>query len=49
MRGQGIASALVEQLIADARREGFKIVPHCPFVAAQFDRHPEWSDLRASD
>jgi predicted GNAT family acetyltransferase len=48
MRGHGVASALVEQLVADARREGFKIVPLCSFVESQFDLHPEWSDLRAS-
>ena len=48
MRGQGIASALVERLIADARAEGFRIVPLCSFVEAQFERHPEWSDLRAA-
>lgn len=47
MRGQGVATALVLRLIADARAEGFRIVPLCPFVEAQFDRHPEWSDLRA--
>ena len=47
MRGQGVASALVERLIADARREGFKVVPKCPFVVAQFERHPEWADVRA--
>ncbi|MBM4218198.1 MAG: N-acetyltransferase [Gammaproteobacteria bacterium] len=47
MRGRGIASALVERLVADARREGFKVVPQCPFVVAQFDRHAEWSDVRA--
>lgn len=47
MRGMGAARALVERLIADARAEGFKIVPLCPFVKAQFERHPDWSDLRA--
>jgi predicted GNAT family acetyltransferase len=47
MRGMGAASALVERLVADARREGFKIVPQCPFVKAQFDRHPDWADLLA--
>jgi hypothetical protein len=47
MRGQGVAAALVERLVADARAEGFRIVPLCPFVEAQFKRHPEWSDLRA--
>lgn len=48
LRGRGVASALVERLVADARREGFKIVPQCPFVVAQFDRHPDWSDVRAA-
>jgi predicted GNAT family acetyltransferase len=47
LRGRGIASALVERMVADARREGFRIVPRCPFVVAQFDRHPDWSDVRA--
>lgn len=47
MRGMGAAKALVERLVADARAEGFKIVPLCPFVKAQFERHPDWSDLRA--
>ena len=45
--GRGVAARLVEALVADARTEGFRIVPHCSYVAAAFDRHPEWSDLRA--
>jgi hypothetical protein len=48
MRGQGVARALVERLVADARREGFKVVPQCPYVLARFDRHPDWSDIRAA-
>ena len=48
LRGRGIASALVKRLIADAREQGFKIVPECSFVRAQFNRHADWSDLRAS-
>jgi len=47
LRGRGIAGALVERLVADARREGFKVVPQCPYVVAQFDRHPDWADVRA--
>jgi uncharacterized protein len=47
LRGQGIASALVARLIDDARREGFRIIPTCPFVEAQFDNHPDWANLRA--
>ena len=46
-RNAGLALKLVETAMADARREGTKIVPHCSYVVAQFRRHPEWSDLRA--
>lgn len=45
-RGQGIAESLVDALITDARRSGDRIVPLCSYVAAQFRRHPEWTDLR---
>ncbi len=45
--GRGIAGKLVEALIADARAEGWKIVPECSYVAAAFKRHPEWADLLA--
>jgi len=45
LRGTGVAKALVERLVADARRDGFKIVPRCSFVAAQFRLHPDWSDV----
>ncbi|MDR3494768.1 MAG: GNAT family N-acetyltransferase [Ancalomicrobiaceae bacterium] len=45
LRGSGVALALVEQLIADARAEGFKIVPQCPYVKAQVRRHPQWADV----
>jgi predicted GNAT family acetyltransferase len=45
--GRGVAAALVEALVADAREQGFKIVPQCSYVEAQFRRHPEWSDLLA--
>ena len=48
MRGRGVAQVLVEALVADARQLGFKIVPQCSYVAAQFRRHPEWSDLLAT-
>ena len=45
--GRGVAARLVEALIADARKEGNKIVPQCSYVEAMFRRHPEWADLRA--
>jgi uncharacterized protein len=47
MRGTGIAKALVERLVADARTDGLKIVPTCSYVQAQFARHPDWLDVLA--
>jgi len=44
-RGQGIAQMLVDYMIADAYARGFRVVPVCSYVIAQFRRHPEWSDL----
>lgn len=45
--GRGIAGQLVDALIADARTEGFKVVPQCSYVAAAFRKHPDWADLLA--
>lgn len=45
--GLGVGSALTRAMIEDARARGLKIVPLCPFVNAQFRRHPEWRDLLA--
>ncbi|WP_108816424.1 GNAT family N-acetyltransferase [Loktanella sp. Alg231-35] len=42
--GEGIGLILLREFIADARREGFKIVPLCPYVNAQCRKHPEWAD-----
>ena len=48
MRGTGAAMALVEFMIADARAEGFRVVPICPYVRAQYRKHPEWADVMAA-
>lgn len=45
LRGKGAASMLVEALITDARQKTYRIVPLCPFVRAQSQKHPEWSDV----
>ncbi len=45
--GRGVARQLVDFMIKDARRSGFKIIPSCSYIEAQFRRHPEWADLRA--
>ena len=46
-RGAGAGLQLVERLVADARAEGFKIYPLCPFVNAQRRKHPDWADVFA--
>jgi predicted GNAT family acetyltransferase len=48
MRGRGVAQQLVEAMVADARAQGFRIVPQCSYVDALFRRHPEWADLLAA-
>lgn len=45
MRGTGVAAALVDRLIADARSEGIRIVPTCPYIRARYAKHPEWRDV----
>lgn len=44
-RGTGAGVALVTRLVEDARAEGVRIVPLCPFVNGQRLRHPEWADV----
>ncbi len=39
--GKGFAKILLERLVSYARENDLKIVPLCPFVHAQFKRHPE--------
>jgi len=45
MGGRGVAGALLNFMLDDARQNGFKIVPVCPYVRGQYAKHPEWADL----
>ena len=45
LRGAGVGTALVKRLVEDARADGVTIVPLCPFIKAQYQKHPEWSDV----
>jgi predicted GNAT family acetyltransferase len=44
-RGQGVGLKLVTRAVEDARAQGKKVIPLCPFANAQFRRHPEWADV----
>lgn len=46
-RNKGIAAQLVLRVVEDARRQGFKIRPICPYVVVAFRRHPELADVLA--
>ena len=41
LKGQGIASALLSRMVAYARENKLQVVPLCPYVLAQFKRHPD--------
>ena len=45
MRGTGVGKQLVAAAVADARAEGFKIIPLCPFAKATLEKHAEWQDV----
>jgi predicted GNAT family acetyltransferase len=45
MGGKGVARALLDYMLEDARNAGFRIIPICPYVRGQYARHPEWAPL----
>ncbi len=44
-RGQGLGRLLVTRMVEDARAQGFRIVPLCPYVNAERRKHAEWADV----
>ena len=45
LRGRSVGQALVKRAVEDARAEGKKILPLCPFAKAQIGKHAEWQDV----
>jgi predicted GNAT family acetyltransferase len=45
--GRGIGKRLVKAALDDARAQGLKVVPICPFVKHYIETHPEEQDLLA--
>ena len=44
-QGQGLASQLAKAALDDAREQGLRVVPTCPFIADYIEKHPEYADL----
>lgn len=52
--GRGFAKLLLKELVSYAREKELKIIPLCPYVNAQFQRHPAdfedvWSKTGTSE
>ncbi len=45
LEGRGVGSAMVRAVLDEARREGVRVVPVCPFVGAVIRRDPAYADL----
>ena len=45
LAGRGIGSRLAQHVLDEARRNGEKVIPQCPFIAAYIKRHKEYQDL----
>jgi len=39
--GKGLAKLLFQEMVNYVRHNGLKVIPLCPYVLAQFQRHPE--------
>ncbi|MET0725694.1 MAG: GNAT family N-acetyltransferase [Leifsonia sp.] len=44
-KGQGVATRLVEWMLADARERGERVVPKCPFVLEYLETHHQFDDI----
>jgi predicted GNAT family acetyltransferase len=44
--GRGIAGALVQAALEQARAEGWKVLPACSYADAWMRRHPQYEELR---
>jgi len=48
LQGQGIGQQLVAYAVDFARRHQLKIIPICPYAKKQFEKHPEYDDVKTS-
>lgn len=49
VEGRGLGSILIRAALEDTRRQGLKVLPHCPFVRAFIEKHDEFAELVPAD
>jgi predicted GNAT family acetyltransferase len=50
LKGKGVAGKLLEAMVAYARKNNLKVIALCPYVYAQFLRHPDqYADIWNKD
>lgn len=45
LRGAGVGLALADRMVEEARDDGVRLYPLCPFFLATARKHPEWHDV----
>lgn len=46
MQGKGVGQHLVAYAVEFARRNQLKIIPVCPYAIKQFEKHPDYGDVK---
>lgn len=47
LRGQGVASQLLEAAAAQIARDGKQVIPTCSYAVKWFEKHPEYQNILA--
>ena len=48
LQGQGVGQQLVAYAVDYARNHQLKIIPVCPYAIKQFEKHPEYIDVKVN-
>ncbi|MGF1679993.1 GNAT family N-acetyltransferase [Photobacterium minamisatsumaniensis] len=45
LRGKGYAGIMMEAVLQEIERDGYKIIPTCSYIVYYLERHEEWQHL----